>query len=139
MVPAAQFLSVTYNLKIVMVILPLLIIIMVLLFLSEYNSIMRCGQYIRTNLEPLVPDLTGWETWLETTNKHLEPRLADKYMVYGFYLLSGIYYFISIYLAANATQEIFGASGKVIILWVYITLGIWTGAFLGRRIRISTQ
>jgi hypothetical protein len=84
-IPLAQFFIKSSNegVEVVLVILPVLIIILVLRFIYENNSIIRCGAYIKCFIEPYYinkysQDLKssgnnkdaykGWEEWLECTS-----------------------------------------------------------------------
>ena len=72
--PSAYFFAKAYQLEVLVMSLPILICTVVLLYLSESRALMRCGQYIRTKIEPAIIDThgicgTGWECWLEEKAK----------------------------------------------------------------------
>src|SRR5207253_2013711 len=73
----------------VTLLLPFIVVVTVLLFLAQNAAIMRCGRYIRLNIENAVPSIIGWETWLEKPREAGEPDLrgVDKYLIRSFYVL----------------------------------------------------
>ncbi len=167
LVPAAQFLSEAFRAGVFLVVLPFLVVVLVLLFLSQNVAIMRCGQYIREHIEAKIPDITGWETWEEQRDDNGGGRIGDRRIVdnllnYGFYLLSGLYYVVSVYLAEKAiwlvvhalllrtlgatlppfiAQTIavgFATFSALVTLLIYYRLGRWTAYVLLYWVRSST-
>ncbi len=59
-VPSSYFLAESYdNLKILRSSLPILICTFLFFFLSETRALMRCGQFIKENIEPVVGKRVG--------------------------------------------------------------------------------
>ena len=154
-VPAAQFLAQTYDVGVIMLLLPFLVIIIILLFLAENNALMRCGRYIRLHIEPYIrlpieptiPEgIMGWETWEEETSEkkktsEFDPRAADRYLIYSFYLLATLYYIVSVYLAASFTytNTTYSLIGLTVVLGTYIALGIWVAILVIPKVRATTR
>jgi len=137
-VPAAQFFAEVYKVGVITLVLPFLVIIVMLLFLHENNALMRCGLFIRLHVEPNEPNLTCWEYWLEKQTENYEPRDAEKYLIYSFYLLSTLYYIASVYLAAVFSNTEYGIVGLAITLGTYSAIGILTVFLLFTKAKIGT-
>jgi hypothetical protein len=91
--PAAYYFSKAYDIELLIFALPGFICIVMLLYLSESHALMRCGKYIRTNIENKI-NVSGWENWLELEIKGTtSPRRVDKLVNIFFYTLFGLYYF----------------------------------------------
>lgn len=135
-VPAAHFLAYSYKLEIIVLAIPLLVIVVALLYMSENHALMRCGRYIKLYIESEIKDIVGWEQWLETPGE-FQARTVDKFVSYCFYLLFFIYFAGSVFLADRFVQEKYGII-RLILLGVYIAIGIWFLIFLIGNIRTST-
>ena len=79
--------------KFVSLLVPYLVLVVIILFLSEQNALMRAGSYIRQVIEPSVGDAVGWEEWLGTRS---ELRLMDKHFFACFTLVFYLYYFMAV-------------------------------------------
>jgi uncharacterized membrane protein len=137
-VPAAHFIAQTYQLDVVIVSMPLLVIVLALLYLSEDHALMRCGHFIRYYVENHVPDVLGWETWLEADRK-LTRRTVDRFLSYCFYLLFFVYYTGSVFIAGRHVQKVYDLGWLGILLGIYIAVGIWFLIFLIKNIQVSTS
>jgi len=93
-VPGGEYLSRTMGAPVVQVILPILVVCVGLFYLSENHALMRCGRYIRQQIETNVEGAMGWEQWLESKDS-CNPRSVDRYVSYAFYLLISVYYLAS--------------------------------------------
>ncbi|WP_417912007.1 hypothetical protein [Candidatus Electronema sp. TJ] len=113
--PSSYFLAENYeNLKILRASLPIIICTFLLIFLSETRALMRCGQFIKENIEPCFKckkcntSQRHWEGWLES-GKNIcgikEKRLVDVFLAISFYVLFLIYYCLSVVLAYNAHNK----------------------------------
>lgn len=136
-VPGSHFLAQAYKLDIVILSLPLLVIVVALVYLSESNAIMRCGRYIKHNIEPFIPDVVGWEQWLELRSAY-DTRDVDKHMSSAFYLLFFVYFAGSTFVAAKFALGEFGLLVTAMLLGAYVAIGIWFLIFLVKSRRIST-
>jgi hypothetical protein len=140
--PSFYFLAKAYEIDVIILTLPIIICVLVLLYLSEMNAMMRCGRYIRTMIEPNVENIVGWEEWLEMggNNEH-DRRSVEKLVTYFFYVVFAIYYVASINLSAQYVGAKFGPEYIMIIYGVYIGLGIVFGSQLIKswRVTISTN
>jgi hypothetical protein len=76
--------------------IPFLMLVIIILFLTEQNAMMRCGRFIREKLEN-HPDLEpGWESWLES---RLEYRVMERNFIGCFIVIFFLYYFLAIGMA----------------------------------------
>jgi hypothetical protein len=120
--------------------LPLMVVVIALLYLNQWNSIMRSGRYIRTRIEEPIMNGGGWETWLELPrdrNLAVDNRLVDTYLVYAFYLLTGAYYLATSYIALHYART-YGRSSQWIAMGVYIVIGLLMAVIIFRRVPTRT-
>lgn len=113
--------------------LPFLVLVLTVLFFAEQNALMRCGHFIRANIEPQIMNAPGWETWLESKP---DLRLMDKYFAGCFMVVFFVFYFLStavaiIKLAPESLQGdkpyewrliAAGAAYSIGAIWMVITL-----------------
>jgi hypothetical protein len=137
-VPAAHFLAQSYRIDTIILSIPILVIVVALVYLSENNALMRCGRYIRLHIEPQIDGIIGWETWLETPG-YFETRNVDKYLSYCFYLLFFVYFIGSVFLAARFSFEQYGQIVTSLLLGLYVAIGVWFIIYLIKHIRVSTS
>ena len=138
LVPTAQYISYTNrSLHLLILLLPLLVIALAFLYMSESHSAMRIGRYIRQNIEPQIEDVLGWENWLETKSEY-DTRTVDKYSMYCFYILFVVYFLGAAALACAKAYELWGGTGFSAALGSYIAIGGWFGIFWIRNIRQCT-
>lgn len=123
-IPAAQSLANTYSIGIVTLALPLIVVVLVLLFLTENHSMMRAGAYILEHIEPHIPDVVGWETWLNSNKGTSGKRTVDKLLVFSFAVLASCYFIVSVVLAARHALHEFGHRGQYLTSGIYIGIGI---------------
>jgi hypothetical protein len=159
-VPAAQFVSIASDSgSFIKLILPFLVMILVLRFLYENNCIFRSGFYIRKYIEPClkpkIDQVVGWEEWLESdieldNNKKCSPRNVEVFAKNGFYVLSFVYYAISVYLAWDYLLKKYpdtdlmslNPANIALIVYFVITLYIIIGIYISlqlRKCRTSTK
>lgn len=131
-----------YSATPILLTLPLIVIVTALLYLNQWNMIMRAGRYIRTRIEPEFVGNDGWEAWLETAPDSdvgsVHNRLVDTYLSYAFFLLSAAYYSGTSYVAVTYADRSYGSPARWISLAVYIVLGIVMGAIVLRRVPTNT-
>jgi len=142
-VPAAHFVAKDQHLEALNYITPLLVIVVALLYLSENHALMRCGRYIRCEIERHVTaqdkDVIGWETWLEANKQRYGTRTVDKFVAYCFHILFIVYFAGSVYLAIQQAETKMAVMGMAALLGVYIAVGIWFLIFLWNNIRTATE
>ena len=136
-VPGSHFLAQAYKIDTVTLSLPLLVVVVALVYLSENSAIMRCGRYIKQHVEPNVADVVGWEQWLEMRSSY-DTRAVDKHMSYAFYLLFLVYFGGSVFMASKFSFTEFGMLPTAALLGAYIAVGIWFLIFLIKSTRVST-
>jgi hypothetical protein len=122
--------------------LPMTVVVVALLYLNQWNSIMRCGRYIRTRIEPKMTGDEGWEAWLEShPDTHMgavHNRLVDTYLVYAFYLLTAAYYFATSFIAITYAHRTYGSIAEWVALGCYILIGITMGYIILERVPTHT-
>ena len=134
--PAANYLAQTYDIDTLTLALPIIVIVLALRYLADNHAVVRCGEYIRTQIEPQAKDLVGWETWLETAHAHT--RSPERYLAYAFYLLFFIYFAASVAMAWPTADRIFMAPFPAVIVGGYTAIGVWFAIHLVRSLRLST-
>jgi hypothetical protein len=101
---------------------PIFVLSLYILYFSEHFAIMRCGRYIKAQIEaPIesaVPTITGWETWLDN-----DPRIHEKEQIIGFHLLFIALYIIAAIAAASALTRLVGSTAAF-WLSVYGIVGV---------------
>jgi hypothetical protein len=106
--------------------IPYVVLLLILLYVAEQNSILRCGRYVKEHIEPKIADTIGWERWLESQPGH---RRIDKAFLASFLVIFLIYYCVSVGVAANALANAFGetwsAQIATISLVPYVAGGLW--------------
>ncbi len=129
-VPGSHFLAQAYTLDTVTLSLPILVIVVSLVYLSENNAIMRCGRYIKQHIEPEINETIGWEQWIEDNAGIFDTRSVDKNMFYAFYLLFFVYFAGSVFIACRFAKANFDIFFTASMLGVYFALGVWFLIFL---------
>jgi hypothetical protein len=122
--------------------LPMMVVVSALLYLNQWNSIMRCGRYIRMKIEPQIVGNQGWEGWLEshpdTQMGTVHNRLVDTYLQYAFYLLTAAYYSATSYIGVLYAYRSYGSVGEWLSLGVYIAVGLGMGVIIVFRVPTHT-
>jgi len=135
-VPTAHYLAQSYNIDILAITLPILVLVVGLMYLSENHSLMRCGRYIREQIESHT-NVIGWEEWLSTPDI-FKKRAVDIFLFYSFYILFLMYYMSSLFLTAKFCIEKYSKEFSIIIIIIYIVLGILSAIFFFWNRMIST-
>jgi hypothetical protein len=122
---------------------PLVVLSLYILYFSEHLAIMRCGRYIKEQIEPPIesptPKITGWETWLENV-----PRSHEREQMIGFHLLYIPLYISAAIAAAPAGTRLLGWSAAFWlsvygIVGVLAVLYVWIEkqAIANRRVNVE--
>lgn len=138
-VPAAQSLAISYSIGPVTLALPLVLLVLVLMFISENRAMMRAGQYILEKIEPQFSNNGGWESWLNTSNGIVETRSVDRILIFAFSVLSSFYFIVSVVLAWKYASDEFGGSGKYIVAIAYVVVGIALAIILYSQAQTDTK
>jgi hypothetical protein len=136
-VPGSNFLAEAYQLDTIILSLPVLVVVVALLYLSEENALMRCGRYIKHYIEPNILDVVGWEQWLEKES-NWDARSVDKHVSYAFYLLFLVYFVGCVFIAGRFAITAYGVIQGAILLGAYIAVGLWFVIYLIYSLRTST-
>jgi hypothetical protein len=122
--------------------LPMMVVVVALLYLNQWNSIMRCGRYIRTKIELEIMGNDGWEAWLEAPPDAevgaVHNRFVDNYLAYAFYLLIGAYYFATSFISVTYARRAYGELAEWVTLGVYVFIGLVMGIIVLRRVPTNT-
>ena len=135
-VPAANLLAQFYELDTLILALPILVIVVSILYLSENNALMRCGIYIKEVIE-VESKMQGWEHWLENT-KTCDARNVDKFLSYSFYLLYFVYFVGAVFVASQFALEKYNYIFGSVVIGAYVSIGVWFLIFLVKNIKTST-
>lgn len=81
----------------VWLLVPYSVLILLVVFVSEQNAMMRAGRYIRERIEPHADEF-GWEGWLE---EHAEARIMERHFVACFIVIFFIYYVMTVAMAVQ--------------------------------------
>lgn len=91
-IPTVGFAASAYNATYASASMPFIILVLMLGFLMEQNSIIRAGRYLKEHVEPHIEGIVTWENWLES-NKNL--RDTDRYFFGSFLLVFVIFYAVA--------------------------------------------
>ena len=138
-IPAAQSVATSYSIGAVTLALPLILLVLVLMFISENRSMMRAGQYILENVEPVFGKNGGWESWLNTSNGESRTRSVDKILIFAFSILSSFYFVVSVILAWRYASAEFGNQGKYVVAVSYFAVGIFLAIILYSQAQTDTE
>lgn len=111
-VPVLMYLAEKAEAEFVAAIVPFVVLVLNMLFMSEEHSLMRCGRYMRERIEPLIEEGAGWEAWLESQPSL---RVMDKSIFWCFVLSCFVFYFSAVGLAITRLL----ASGDGVITGEY--------------------
>lgn len=123
-IPTAQSLASTYSIGIITLALPLIVVVLVLLFLTENHSMMRAGTYILHEIEPKIEGVVGWETWLNSAKGGAGKRTVDKLLILSFAVLASCYFIVAVVLAARHALQEFGQQGQYVTAGAYVAVGL---------------
>ena len=137
-IPAAQSLATTFEIGIITITLPLIVVVLVLLFLAENHSMMRAGTYILEQIEPNI-DGGGWETWLNSSRTSTGTRTVDKMLIFAFAVLASCYFIVSVILAVRHALTEFGQQGQYLLGGAYFGVGVVLAFYLYSQARTNTR
>ncbi|MHB0869983.1 MAG: hypothetical protein ACYC5J_11085 [Chloroflexota bacterium] len=118
--PAAESLAFGSDMDLLMVLLPFVVVVFVLLYVSEHNSIRRCSDFIRLQIEPYGGGI-GWESWVQDPTGLR--RTADKCLHWGSLLLAALYYVAAACLACPAAYRLVQHPAAIALLPMYAVVG----------------
>ncbi|MCW5206543.1 hypothetical protein VU08_06405 [Desulfobulbus sp. F5] len=139
--PSSYFFAQNNNIEILKMSLPFLIFAVMMLYLAENRSLMRCGKYIKDCIEPTVIKLRygnggevlnkwkGWEYFLEENdNKNASfikntKRSAERISASFFYIFFIIHYIASVALSVGAFYHKYKDAGWYCSLTFWIVIG----------------
>ena len=136
-IPGMYFVSQQFDIKELILAVPIMVIVVGILYLSENHALMRCGRYIRDYIEDEVSNHLGWENWL--TEKSDKYRTVDKFLSYGFYIMFVIYYSATVIIAAKFALNKFGLIAGLATASVYIVVGSIFTFFVVKNIKTATD
>lgn len=127
-IPMAAFAAKEYGNTFASASVPFILLVLMIGFIMEQNSIVRAGRYLKEHVEPHIEGIVTWENWLESNHKL---RDADRYFFGSFLLVLMLFYAIGSGLAIEALATFsernawfgeyniwFGAAG-------YLVGGLW--------------
>lgn len=118
-IPIAAFIAKEYENTFASASIPFILLVLMIAFIMEQNSIVRAGRYLKEHVEPHIEGIVTWENWLESNRKL---RDADRYFFGSFLLVLLLFYAIGAGLAIEAIAT-FAKSN-----WWFGEMNIWYGA-----------
>jgi hypothetical protein len=118
--PAGNLIAIRYS-ETLFLVLPVIVIVAAFLYLGSNNAVIRCGNYIRENMEPGT--VIGWERWLE--EKEGLRRKADKTTSLAIRLLFGVYLIVSLALAWRELDKLLVAVAGFFVMSLYILVSLF--------------
>lgn len=113
--------------------LPAVVVVAALMYMGSNNAIIRCGEYIRTEVEP---NGIGWEQWLENTPS---ARNADRVVSVAIRTLFAIYLLIALWLAGAELWRQVDPSLASPVISLYVLLCGWAGWKFHRGFRLHSD
>ena len=138
-IPAAQSVATNYAIGALTLALPMILLVLVLLFISENHAMMRAGQYILENIEPKFSENKGWEYWLNSTVGDEKSRSVDKILNLAFSILSSFYFVVSVVLAWRYASIEFGTEGRYVVASFYVAVGLLLAFIFYSQARHDTK
>lgn len=122
--PSTYFAAQVYDVGFLTLFLPILIAILLTTYMAESAALMRCGEYIRTAIEPRVerPEgiRGGWETWLEQERRH---RRHDRMNSFNHYAVFALLFLASVFVAMNLLSQEYSREHFIGGAIIYTVLG----------------
>lgn len=136
--PAASTLAQVMKIDVLILLVPLFVLTIGLLYLSDSYSVMRCGTFIKNHLEASIPGGKGWEQWLYGDGR-LHQRSVDIFLLGGFYVLFVVYYVAATYMAIVFAGEKYGGGTRTLLTGGYGLIGAAFVVFLVINFRSCIQ
>lgn len=101
-IPAAGFAARASSAAFASASMPFIILVLMIAFIMEQNSIIRAGTYLKKHVEPRIEGITTWEGWLESS-----PTLrdTDRYFFGSFILVFFLFYAVGAGSAVEALSQ----------------------------------
>lgn len=101
-VPLVAFAATEFSSAYTSASLPFILLVLMLAFVMEQNSIVRAGKYLREHVEPRLEGHPTWESWLESNGRLRE---VDKYFFASFLIVFLVFYAAAAGLGFEALME----------------------------------
>jgi len=118
LIPAAAFAASAFDSTLASGAIPFVVLVLMITFIAEQNSIIRAGRYLREHVEPHIEGVIGWERWLESNRKL---RSVDRIFFGAFILIFFIFYGVGTRAALESLMV--AAPGVEDMSYHWITLG----------------
>ena len=102
-VPVAAVVAQQYNATHATASMPFVILVLMIAFITEQNSIIRAGRYLKEHVEPHIKNVVTWESWLESNRKL---RDTDRYFFGTFLLVFLLFYVVGTGMAIESLATI---------------------------------
>lgn len=133
--PSAYFLAKALDMETLILVLPGFICVILLFYLSESHALMRCGLYIKTNIESEI-EVEGWEHWLERPEKkgaRRDRRFVDKLANIFFNFMFITYYVAAMLQSREIARKLLGGNDSILmgmyagllLVFVFIMIYCW--------------
>lgn len=120
-IPIAGVVAKEYGAAFASASLPLVTLVIMLAFVMEQNSVIRAGRYLKEHVEPRIPEVTTWESWLESNHKL---RDMDRYFFATFLLIFLIFYAVGTGLAMESLATLW-PEYYLYASVSYVVSGLW--------------
>ncbi|MEM9663333.1 MAG: hypothetical protein AAF970_00275 [Bacteroidota bacterium] len=128
-VPGLNYLGVIYDIRLFMVLLPLVVLGSYLLYLSDHVAIRRCGAFVKTMIEPVIDsDTPKWETWLDSksnTSQSSSRRITESLLMLGLSVIFMLYYTAASYISVTHISSRYGPAWYGLAIGIYSFIGIF--------------
>jgi hypothetical protein len=98
-IPVSGFLAQRFEIAYAATSMPFIVLVFMLAFVMEQNSVIRAGRYLKEHVEPHLDGVVTWERWLES-NRRL--RDADRYFFGSVVLVFFLFYALGAVLAIQS-------------------------------------
>jgi len=98
-IPAAGFTAKASSAAFAAASMPFIVLVLMIAFVMEQNSIIRAGTYLKNYVEPHIEGVTTWESWLES---NVRLRDTDRYFFGSFLLVYFLFYAVGAGSAVDA-------------------------------------
>lgn len=136
-VPGLYFFSQQFDVPEITIPLPFIVLIIGYMYLSENHALMRCGKYIKENLEPLFAHRPGWENWLSDNER--KNRSVDRLLHFAFLAVFIIYFGLTSYIGIHYIRETYTSKLSAVSMYAYAGVGAIFLLFFILNLRSSTS
>jgi len=122
-IPLAAFAAKEFDATFAAASMPFVVLVLMLAFVMEQNSIIRAGRYLKDHVEPHIQGVTTWESWLEL---NANQRDTDRYFFGTFLLVFLLFYGVLTGMAIESLATIWqNENYNLYALGGYVVGALW--------------